>query len=54
VLSDAISGRIAELGPLRPDIVASALGDSGVLQGAVARALEVARDLLFDRRPRGA
>jgi predicted NBD/HSP70 family sugar kinase len=54
VLADAISGRIAELGPLRPDIVASALGDSGVLQGAVARALEVARDLLFDRRPRGA
>jgi predicted NBD/HSP70 family sugar kinase len=54
MLSEAITGRIAELGPLRPQIVASALGDSGVLHGAVARALDVARDLLFHRRPRGA
>jgi len=54
VLRESVSGRIAELGPLRPRIVASELGDSGVLQGAVARALDVARDLLFDRRPRGA
>jgi predicted NBD/HSP70 family sugar kinase len=50
LLGEAISGRIAELGPLRPRIVASTHGDGGVLQGAVARALDVARDLLFRRR----
>jgi predicted NBD/HSP70 family sugar kinase len=49
VLGDAIARRIAELGPLRPRIVASELGDGGVLLGAVARALDVARDLLFER-----
>jgi predicted NBD/HSP70 family sugar kinase len=50
MLGDAISRRIEELGPLRPAIVASALGDSGVLRGAVARALDVARDRLFSRQ----
>ncbi|MGH3587873.1 MAG: ROK family protein, partial [Pseudonocardia sp.] len=54
LLGDAITARIAELGPLRPQIVASALGDSGVLHGAVARALEVARDRVFERRSQGA
>ena len=49
VLGDAIARRISELGPLRPRIVASDLGDGGVLLGAVARALDVARDLLFER-----
>jgi predicted NBD/HSP70 family sugar kinase len=49
VLGDAIARRITELGPLRPRIVASDLGDGGVLLGAVARALDVARDLLFER-----
>ncbi|HEV8555198.1 MAG TPA: ROK family transcriptional regulator [Actinophytocola sp.] len=47
MLGDAISRRIEELGPLRPSIVASTLGDGGVLQGAVARALDVARERLF-------
>jgi predicted NBD/HSP70 family sugar kinase len=54
VLAEPIAARIAELGPLRPRVVASELGDSGVLLGAVARALDVARDLLFTRRARGA
>lgn len=52
MLGDAITRRIEELGPLRPSIVASDLGDTGVLQGAVARALEVARDRLFSTRAR--
>ncbi|WP_433521055.1 ROK family transcriptional regulator [Nocardia pseudovaccinii] len=50
LLGDSIARRMAELGPLRPRIVASTLGDDGVLSGAVSRALEVARDRLFDRR----
>jgi len=54
MLGDAISRRIEELGPLRPSIVASALGDGGVLQGAVARALGVARDRLFSNSRAGA
>lgn len=50
LFGDAIAQRIEELSPLRPTIVASTLGDSGVLLGAVARAVEVARDLVFQRR----
>ncbi|MEV6138019.1 ROK family transcriptional regulator [Nocardia sp. NPDC051990] len=50
LLGDSIARRMAELGPLRPRIVASTLGDDGVLTGAVSRALGVARDRLFDRR----
>jgi predicted NBD/HSP70 family sugar kinase len=52
MLGDAIARRIEELGPLRPSIVASTLGDSGVLHGAVAHALDVARDRLFTGRSR--
>jgi predicted NBD/HSP70 family sugar kinase len=54
VLGDAISRRIAELGPLRPRIVSSDLGDGEVVLGAVARALDVARDRLFEHRSQGA
>jgi predicted NBD/HSP70 family sugar kinase len=50
MLGAAITGRIEELGPLRPAVVASTLGDSGVLHGAITRALAVARDRLFDLR----
>lgn len=50
MLSDAITGRIKELSPLRPEVVASTLGDSGVLEGAIMRALDVARDRLFELR----
>ncbi|MEV0346600.1 ROK family transcriptional regulator [Nonomuraea sp. NPDC050680] len=50
LLGAAIEDRIAELGPLRPVVVASALGDSGVLLGAVAHARTRAWDLIFDAR----
>jgi predicted NBD/HSP70 family sugar kinase len=50
LLGAAITARIEELGPLRPAVVASTLGDSGVLQGAITRALDVARDRLFNLR----
>ncbi|MEV1241662.1 ROK family transcriptional regulator [Nonomuraea sp. NPDC050022] len=50
LLGAAIEDRIAELGPLRPMVVASALGDSGVLLGAVAHARTRAWDLIFDAR----
>ncbi|MFF5208803.1 ROK family protein [Streptosporangium sp. NPDC000396] len=50
LLGDSIAGRVAELGPLRPTVVASSLGDSGVLLGAVARALSHAWDVIFATR----
>jgi predicted NBD/HSP70 family sugar kinase len=50
MLGAAITERIEELGPLRPEVVTSTLGDSGVLQGAIMRALDVARERLFDLR----
>lgn len=54
VLGEPIATRMAELSPFRPPIVASALKETGVLQGAVARALEFARDELFERHAQGA
>jgi predicted NBD/HSP70 family sugar kinase len=50
LLGDSITARIAELGPLRPTVVASTLGDSGVLLGAVTRALGRAWDVIFTGR----
>ncbi|MEV8633438.1 ROK family transcriptional regulator [Streptosporangium sp. NPDC051023] len=50
LLGDSISSRIAELGPLRPTVVASTLGDSGVLLGAVVRALSRSWDVIFAAR----
>lgn len=50
LLGEAMSARIAELGPLRPSIVASALGESGVLYGAIARALDQAWGVIFELR----
>lgn len=50
MLGAAITGRVEELSPLRPAVVASTLGDSGVLAGAITRALDVARDRLFELR----
>jgi predicted NBD/HSP70 family sugar kinase len=50
LLGAAIEARVAELGPLRPVVVASALGDSGVLLGAVAHARSRAWDLIFAAR----
>ncbi|MEU5862317.1 ROK family transcriptional regulator [Nonomuraea sp. NPDC047529] len=50
LLGASVERRIAELGPLRPRVVASVLGDSGVLLGAVAHAKSRAWDLIFDAR----
>jgi predicted NBD/HSP70 family sugar kinase len=50
LLGDSITARIAELGPLCPTVVASTLGDSGVLLGAVTRALGRAWDVIFTGR----
>ncbi|WP_327089849.1 ROK family transcriptional regulator [Nonomuraea sp. NBC_01738] len=50
LLGRAIQDRVAELGPLRPAIVASTLGDSGVLLGAVAHARTRAWDHIFTAR----
>ncbi|MEU7893263.1 ROK family transcriptional regulator [Nonomuraea sp. NPDC049152] len=50
LLGRGIERRIGELGPLRPQVVASTLGDSGVLLGAVARARHRAWDLIFEAR----
>ncbi|WP_221762301.1 ROK family transcriptional regulator [Nonomuraea sp. WAC 01424] len=52
LLGASVERRIAELGPLRPKVVASLLGDSGVLLGAVAHAKSRAWDLIFDARRR--
>ncbi|MFF0218164.1 hypothetical protein [Streptomyces vinaceus] len=38
------------LGPLRPKVVAGALAEDAVLMGAVATALDAARDMAFQRR----
>jgi predicted NBD/HSP70 family sugar kinase len=50
LMREAIEERIAELGLLRPQIMASGLGESGVLYGAVARALDRAWTLIFAKR----
>lgn len=50
LMGDAISSRIAELGPLRPEVVTSSLGETGVLYGAVARALDRAWTMVFAHR----
>ncbi|MFI7704590.1 ROK family protein [Nonomuraea sp. NPDC049480] len=50
LLGRAIERRVAGLGPLRPQVVASTLGDSGVLLGAVTRARQRAWELIFEAR----
>jgi predicted NBD/HSP70 family sugar kinase len=50
LLREALTRRLHEVTPLRPNVVASRLGDDAVLAGAIATALEVARDLVFERR----
>jgi len=51
LLLDPIEQELRRLVPFRPRVVVSALGQDAVLQGAVATALEVAREKVFHRAP---
>jgi predicted NBD/HSP70 family sugar kinase len=51
LLLEPIERELRQLLPFRPRVVVSALGDDAVLRGAVATALEVARDRVFSRSP---
>jgi predicted NBD/HSP70 family sugar kinase len=51
LLLDPIEQELRRLVPFRPRVVVSALGQDAVLQGAVATALEVAREKIFHRAP---
>ncbi|WP_433889320.1 ROK family protein [Streptomyces sp. CA-111067] len=50
LLLQTVRDTLRRLTPLRPKIAASALGEDAVLLGAVATALDTARDLTFARR----
>jgi predicted NBD/HSP70 family sugar kinase len=47
VLLAPIEARLAELSPLQPPVVASALGDDAVLRGALVTAVDAAQDQIF-------
>jgi predicted NBD/HSP70 family sugar kinase len=49
LLLEPVEREVAARSPFRPRIEASALGDDAEILGAIARALESAQDLLFDR-----
>ncbi|MFI2205765.1 ROK family protein [Streptomyces sp. NPDC020192] len=49
-----VQEHLRALTPLRPHIAPSRLGEDAVLLGAVATALDTARDLVFERRAAGA
>jgi predicted NBD/HSP70 family sugar kinase len=51
LLLEPIEQELRRLVPFRPRVVVSALGQDAVLQGAVATALEVAREKVFHRAP---
>jgi predicted NBD/HSP70 family sugar kinase len=51
LLIEPIERELRQLLPFRPHVAVSALGDDAVLRGAVATALEVARDRVFARSP---
>ncbi len=51
LLLEPIEQELRRLIPFRPRVVISALGQDAVLQGAVATALEVARERVFHRTP---
>ncbi len=51
LLLEPIEHELRRLVPFRPRVVVSALGQDAVLQGAVATALEVAREKVFHRAP---
>ena len=51
LLIEPIERELRQILPFRPKIAVSALGDDAVLQGAVAIALEAARERVFARQP---
>ena len=51
LLIEPIERELRQLLPFRPAVAVSALGDDAVVRGAVATALEVARDRVFTRSP---
>src|SRR5437870_3250102 len=51
LLVEPIERELRQLMPFRPRIAVSALGEDAVLRGAVATALEIARDHVFARQP---
>jgi predicted NBD/HSP70 family sugar kinase len=51
LLVEPIERELRQLLPFRPRVAVSALGDDAVLRGAIATALEVARDRVFARPP---
>ncbi|GHE07972.1 ROK family protein [Streptomyces alanosinicus] len=53
LLLGPVQERVRALTPLRPRIAPSRLGEDAVLLGAVATALDTARDLVFERRTAG-
>ncbi|MEU7553854.1 ROK family transcriptional regulator [Streptomyces sp. NPDC044571] len=50
LLLPTVRRTLRSLGPLRPKVVPGGLGEDAVLLGAVATALDAARDLAFERR----
>jgi len=48
---EPIERELRQLLPYRPPVAVSALGEDAVLRGAIATALEVARDRVFARTP---
>src|SRR3954469_12890115 len=50
LLRPPLERRLAELTPLAPPIAEAALGQDAIVLGAVASALDTARDVVFDRR----
>jgi predicted NBD/HSP70 family sugar kinase len=51
LLVEPIERELRQLLPFRPRVAVSALGEDAVLRGAVATALEIARDHVFARKP---
>ena len=51
LLLDGIERELRRWSPFHPRVMTSALGDDGVLQGAVATALQAARERVFSRSP---
>jgi hypothetical protein len=46
-----VERRLREISPFRPRLATSALGEDAVQHGAVATALDSAREQLFTRKP---